>query len=471
MHYAGVLFQQKAWFLGVMALTTLLGTLVIFSIPKVYSAQSSILIEQGTLSISGENTVNQQGLTHRVQAMFKTILVNENIEKILKKHGMVEANTSKIELQNAYSGFRKSAKLNFENAMVLNPYTGREGMASLGFSVQYENNSPELTYEIANELTNLLLAASKGNVSNKQNNQLNFLIQAKEAALTEVKLAESNLAKYKQANSTFLPEMQTLTIKRLDDLKSEISKIEGKISLLKKNEDELLATIATTRAGTGLIADDGTRITGNVEKLIILESEYAELSSKFTPHHPDIINLTEDIAALKKRIKKSEKQQKPKGGPANPIRELLFTRLDSARNEIQYEMARITKIQEEIKTTNRQIQGMPRVKEELQLLELQQQGVVKKYAEIEEKLVQAGLSKDLNTANLLDNFILLEAPQYPLSPIKPRKKILMAVLLMLAASLGLLVALIKDMLNDKIQNKSDLVKYVNEPVYMIPKAQ
>ncbi len=469
MHYVGMLFRQKAWLFGVMLLTMLLGSLLIYLIPKVYSAQSSILIEQETLYISGEDRNNEQGLTHRVQAIFKTILTNDSIESILKKFNLIDDNASKIELHEAFNSFRKSVNLNFENAMVVNPYTGREGMASLGFLVRYEGNSPELTYEITNELTNLLFSANKGKISNKQASQLQFLVESKKVALSEVMQVESKLAEYKEANSSLLPEIQTIIIQRMDDLKSELKEVESQIEQLRHKEDEILATIATTREDEGLYSSDGTRITGNVEKLIILELEFEELSSKYTSNHPSMIAMEEDIATLKKRIKSAEKKQSSGlGRPVNPVLELLRTRLSSTKKEVEYKFTRIARINEEIKSSYRQLKKMPSVGKELQLLELEQQGMVKKYEEIEAKLVQANLSADMNDANLLDNFILLEPPQYPLKPIKPRKKILLAVLFILSVSLGILVALLKEIFNNKISSREGLAKYVDASVYMIP---
>ncbi|MCF6235996.1 MAG: Wzz/FepE/Etk N-terminal domain-containing protein [Gammaproteobacteria bacterium] len=467
-YYAGMVYRQKAWFLGVMVLTMLLGSLIIFLIPKVYSSQASILIEQETLYISSESRDNDLDLTHRVQAIFKTLLTNDSVESILRKFKILEDDVSKAGLQSALNGFKESVSLNFENAMVVNPYTGREGMASLGFTIQYEAGSPELTYEITKELTNLLFSGNRDKVNKKIVEQLEFLNMAKKTALLEIVQVENELSQYKEANSLLLPVVQSITIKRLDDLKSELGEVESKIDLLRSNADELQANIVTTRSDEGLYSPDGTRIVGKFEKLIILELEYEDLLSKYTQNHPVMIDMKEDIETLKERIKNSETKQNSGFGPANPVRELLLSRLDGTNNEIKYKIERITKIKEEIRAANRQLQKMPQIEKELQILELKQRGVVKKYEEIQTKLASATLHEGMGRANLLDNFTLLESPQYPLEPIKPRKKILLAVLLMLSIFLGILVALLKGMFSDRIVSKKDLSKYVDASIYMIP---
>ncbi len=468
-HYLGVIIREYHWFFGVFGLVTVLGIGIIIELPKVYSARAEILIEQESMHAIGKNENRAQNLSHRIQSIVKTILTNENIDKILRKHMVLNDGTPKEELYKAYELFRKSTKLDFINAVIVNPVTGREGMVSLGVSITHENKSAERAYEITNNLTDLLLSENAGKVTAKGSDQLAFLEKEKANLFAELKQVEGEMATFKEANSLYLPEIHTVAIRRYQDLKSEFENIDDKISFLKKSEYDVLANVATTNANSGLYTSEGTRIVGARDKLVILQQQYEQLSSEFTSMHPDIIKLKEDIAALKRSITAMRQNQPGQVNPSNPAQMLLRARLDGLRSELQQEISRKLKTQEELKQVEIQIQKMPRVKEELKLIELKQESVLTKYRKIEDNLVQVSLSSEMRDANLLENFILSEPAHYPVSPIKPRKKILLVVLLLLATSLAYLVALLKDMYNDRIMSRNDFIKYVDEPIYVIPK--
>jgi len=432
-------------------------------------ARSEILIEQEAMYSSGESQVSSQNLSHRVQAIVKTILSNNNIDKILRKYNLMEDGVSKEDQYRAYASFKDSTKLDFENALVVNPNTGREGMVSLGFSIEYENESPDLAYEITKELIDLVITGNQGKITNKENSRLEFLQKEKQTALLQLTEIEAEVSAFNQKNALYLPDVYPITIKRYDDLKSNLDEIDIKIGYLKGSQDDVLANIATTNINTAVFASDGKRISTAAEKLLIMEQEYENLSSQYTANHPDIIRIKSDIAVLKKTTKKERRKGSGRSsGTSNPAQMLLVSRLEGIRDEIEHEKVRKGQTREEIKQLEARIQKMPGVKEAFKLLELKQESAVTKFKEIEEKLVQGGLSINMRKANLLENFILLEPAQYPLSPIKPKKKILLAVLLLLAVSLAYFIALLRDMYNDRISGKDVLIRFVDKPVFVIP---
>ena len=145
-----------------------------------------------------------------------------------------------------------------------------------------------------------------------------------------------------------------------------------------------------------------------------------------------------------------------------------MTRLEGVRYEIEQETSRKEELAAELDAVRNQLQRIPHIEQALLTLERKRDLVNNKYSEVEEQLVEVELSSEMGEADLLDRFVLLEPPFYPVSPSKPKKKILLAVVLIMALSIGYLVALLVFWYRDKIRNSGDLEQLTDVPVYMIP---
>lgn len=516
--YLAVVYRQRYWFIGIAAIIFVCGAIVIFLLPNTYMAQSEILIEQEAMFSVNEETPNDKNIVHRAHAIIKTVMTNENIEKILKAHGMVEEDVSGVELFRAINAFRESTNLEFENVEIVNPTTGKEGMISVGLRIQYENESPDLAYNVTNELTNLILNANTGKVSGEDERRLTFLKERMDVVLDEVKQSEKEVANFKDKNALFLPEMYPLVVERSKTLEAKLLESGDRLQLLNQREDEILADIATTSEDALLYSPDGTRVIGPEENLMMLETEFTEKASRYSPNHPELARLRKEITALRTQVDTSDtsgieielnaakeqlaatldrytsshpdvenlqakiasfermlEEAQPRSAPRstsepnNPAYMRLLTRLETVREEINQEKRRQENLNNLLDESQNQIQRIPSVAQALEELDRDRQRALVKYREIENQLVQTELTKNMRDANLFDRFLLIEPPVYPTVPFKPNKKIMLAVLMVLAVALGYLVALVKEWLSDRIRNSYDLEQYVDVPVYVVPR--
>lgn len=516
--YLTVIYRQKYWFLGIATIILICGGIAIYSLPSVYMAESEILMEQEEMYSVDEDKTIDKNLIHRTHAIIKTIMTNENIEKILRKHGIANEEVSSLELYGLINEFRESATFRFENVDVVNPRTGREGRISVGLRVQYENSSPKLAYNITNDLTNLLLNANSGKVSNEDERRLSYLKERMSVILDEVRKSEKRVAVFKDENALFLPEINPIAIERFKVLESKLLESDDRLRLLKERENGILENIAATNKDALLYSPDGTRVIGPEENLLMLETEFMEKASRYSPNHPELLRLRKEIGALRTQVNtadtsgleielraakdelastidkyteahpdvgkleakiatfermlnnaQSRESPKPTSKPTNPVYMQLLTRLETVREEIKQENSRKEHLNNFLEETQNQIQRIPSVAQQLEELERDRQRALIKYREIENQLVQTELTKNMRNASLFDRFLLIEPPVYPMVPSKPDRKSMLVVLLMLAFSLGYLIALIKEWLGDKIQNSYDLEQCIDMPVYVVPK--
>lgn len=515
--YLSVVRYEKYWFFIVSAVVALIGALIIHLLPESYIARSEVLIERDGLSSSEGAEGGTSDLGYRVHTIVRTLLSSENIEALLRRHGVLAGDASEEALRDAINRFRKSTTIDFDNVEVVNHLTGREGKYSLGLVIQREDPSPDMAYQITLDLTEMLLNSDIGEISNERGQRRSFLQQQSHALLDELKQTEKAIAKFKDENAVLLPDFYPIAITRYKDLKAKLVQLDDNLLQLKRTENEMLADLAASSRDAFLYTADGNRLVGPEEKLIQLEIEYAEKAAKYSGDHPETIRLRNEIEALKghisqvdtgsleaalkaarlrlaskknnyaeahpevkalnieignlqKRIADAESSNTPKSTstPTNPAYNRVKTRLEGVRYEIERETSRKDEVAAELRTVDHQLQQIPHIEQALLALERKRDLVSNKYSEVEKQLVAVELNSEMGAARLLDRFVLLEPPFYPVSPSEPKKTILLVLLFIMAPSIGYLAAILVFWYRDKIRNADDLEQLTDLPVYVIP---
>ncbi|MEE9493921.1 MAG: Wzz/FepE/Etk N-terminal domain-containing protein [Gammaproteobacteria bacterium] len=512
-----VISRQRKLLSAVVLGGILLGGLVIYLLPSIYQSKAGILIEQESMFSRNDDAKADQNISPRVHAIVRTVMTHSNIEKILYKYDLID-DSEEVDVQIEVQDFRDDTHLDFDNVEIINPLTGKEGKVSIGFSVAYENESPEIAFEITKEITGLLLTANDGKVSTEEEQRLSFLQEETKRALSALKMEEKKLAAFKDKNNALLPSINPLVVSRYEETKADLMQTDDSLQALKEKERGLLVDLSTIQARQSLYTADGRQLEGAALHLNELEAEYieksmgftdshpemirlkneittlerqvgssnaasltAELGSakvqlaqarkKFTSSHPEVLALSRRVAALQKKIRSTKKSSRSKSISitSNPEYVLAKSQLDEVQDDLSKEKITKTGLKLELEALEDKLQRMPYVEQNMQIIEREFDRAESKYKEVEAQLSQAELLRNMGQANLFDRFVLVEPPIYPTKPIKPRKKIMFAVLTLLSLSIGLLVAFLREWLNNKIIGLHIMKQSGYTPVYAIPR--
>ncbi|MEO1573866.1 MAG: hypothetical protein AAFU65_02800, partial [Pseudomonadota bacterium] len=421
-------------------------------------------------------------------------------------------------LARAVEEFRDRAVLELDNVAVVNQYTGKAGMYSQGLIVAFEHTDPDTAYGVTKALTERILAANRGRSEADVEYRRAFLIEQFRSSGEKLAGIKQSIARFKNENALYLPEVHPLAIRRYEEVESQSSRIEETIGRLRRDLNDVRGELGTTSADAFVLAADGTRILGTGEQLRLLEAEYARAKSKYTSDHPELVRLESELAGLRSYVdgadttgiqadlqqtRKSLQAARQRYGPEHPdvksltrrvasLEELVAQRARAASNatpqassnpaynrllirekgildDIALERQKLTSLGSEINDIKTQLARMPTVEQELETLLQRQEAAEESYAEIESELEQLDMSIGMSQADLLDRFVLIEPPRRPYSPAKPPKKLLYALLGLFSILAGLVVALVVHLYRDQILGRQDISEIVDLPVVMIPK--
>lgn len=516
MDFINVVLHEKAWFFGIAAAIMAAGLAVIFMLPKIYVSQASILLEREGIYSANTTASSQDVLSLRMHAIIRTILSTDSVTEILEKFEFVDKDTPKIQVMGQIAAFRAASNFEFDNVSVLRESTGREGLYSMGMTVSYESQAPELSYEITKELTDRLLGSNTGKMTAENQFKLEFLNDNLDEVREQLDTAETRVTDFKEENALSLPEMQAIAIRRIDDLRYRILQSDDRLKVLRDRADENDAQLASVAVDSTVFSTEGTRIVSPQDQLELLLVEYAATKDKYSANHPDRIEMEEKIAALRAHIgeggeegteldlalarqelaslRKKYSDQHPdiaaqqekvahlerqlkagkgrtnkkKAETTNPIYNNLIARQRGINAEITMERQSQQILQQELMDVEQRFQAMPEVETKLRRLESSRDRINRQYTKIEDEIEALMESADMQQAELFERFVLLEAPDMPLTPAKPNKGTLIPLLFVFAFALAYAAAFLRHYLRGKIFSSEDVEKVTDLPVFLVP---
>jgi uncharacterized protein involved in exopolysaccharide biosynthesis len=172
-------------------------------------------------------------------------------------------------------------------------------VATIAFTVAYDNRSAERAARVANELTSLYLQDNSQARRQQAAETSAFLADEAKRLSEEITQLEARLADFKQANIDRLPDLVQLNLQlatraeqELDDVQRDRAAVAERIVYL----DTQLAQSSPTKE---TISTDGSAVLSPTERLRLLEANLAAMRGVYKPDHPDVVRTEKSIAALK----------------------------------------------------------------------------------------------------------------------------------------------------------------------------
>ena len=486
---------RSTWrvFLLISTLVIGFGYLALSFVDDTYESSAKLAIERADEFVFGDDSPDADALSQRIHLIISSVFRRENVFRILEESNAIGANADELEKAEALAKFQDRARIEFDNVSTINRYTGRLGLMSLGLDVSYTDENPEVAYKVANLLTNDLLAGSRSadTIGASVSSAEVFLTQ--ELENTSEKLLEigQQVSNFKNNNALSLPELYSVTIRQLQDVNDQIERTEDNINDLQRNIDATTTDLAVTSPDALLMSEDGTRIESIEEKLQQMRVDFAFASSRYSASHPEVINLGREIAALEQHtsgsdtrlleielegatdrlaelqgrysethpdvvstkrtvarlnaaIQNTATSRAPQSSsqPSNPAYVRYQARADALKGELNRELRYLAQLEAQQVKQRKLLETFPEVELELAELERTQTSEEQRYVALEQQLTAAKLSSSMRGADLLGQIVIIDPPAIPLAPAAPRRKLLLALLVILGLGVATAAALV-----------------------------
>lgn len=514
--YLSIIKRHK----GKMALTA---TIVFLSslclaifLPPTYTSTATILIEQPIISNDLVDSTISSYAEQQVQRIRQRVLSRPNLRRIIDKFQLYRDRLDKDTWTTILEDMESSISVEMISADVLDPRSGKASKATIAFQVGFSHRLPEISQRVTNELVSLFLqenlkertesAEEASNFFEREARKLNKRLQEIDNKLFTLKKERGeSLPDLKQQNTRLLEH----AYQRLEDINNQYNKAyERKIFLHAQ-----LSQISPFSSSNNVALDDRTR-------LKMLQVEYSNLLSRYSPNHPDVIkvrteiealggsgnssanrqtltialkekkaNLAKlkdnysaehpDVIALTKEIQTIETQiasipiapgnQNSALDSDNPAYIQTQAQIKSSELEI---LALERSRKEQLKRINEYEQRMrisPEVERQFNELMRSYEATQQRLEQIQSKQISVNLAESVEKSRKGERYVMSEPPELPEEPTKPNRIAIVALGILLSLVSAVAVAALAETLNQGIYGVRQLTLATGDaPLIVIP---
>lgn len=514
--YLSIAWRRKFYILipSIIVLFVTIATVLV--LPPVYQSTGTILIESQQIPQELIQSTVTSFADERIQVIQQRIMSSQQLLNIIEKFNLYADEMNSTARSEVLEDMRNRISIDLQSANLRNRRRGASAVIS--FSVSFEDRNPRAAQNVTNELVTLFLDENIKTRTARAEETSEFLKKEGERLGSQIAVMEEQIASYKQENEGSLPENLGANLERVVTLKSALLKTEADLSELNERRNLLLIDLEALQLAAASSKGLSEEQQSQKQELENLQNRFISLSARYGSEHPDVKAIRRQIIAFEKEygnfsdIEELQKQEqevrleiielaknysrehpdvkrlerkldgivtmikefenvknKPVEGGSNPELLQVKARLESIDSSI----ARVKKsrldLQKQIAELNTHISRTPQVERGLDALERDYENTKRKYQEIKSKELQAELSMNLEEEQKGERFTLLEPPMLPDKPIKPNRKKLFMLGLILSFVSGIGVAGLAESLDSGIRGARALAAVTKmTPLVAIP---
>ncbi len=295
-HQLWVVLHYRWLVLSSTIVICLSGWIVVEYLPDQYEVETKVYLDSRTVlnSLLHGLTVDNKSREQSAEIMKKTLITRPNLRKVIYETDLNLSINNPLEMERMVDEFMQDIK--FTSVSLL------RGQSSNMYRISYIHDDPELAKKVVDVILNIFVDTILGTSRKNTDKAQAFLDQQIQEYQKKQHEAEQRLKKFKQENvgampkggGNFLATINTLK-DRLEGARLLLKEAEGGSVELERQLIKLNALGAKKEVNTTMDEDPLDARINN------LEIQLDELLLQYTERHPDVINMRDALAQLKKR--------------------------------------------------------------------------------------------------------------------------------------------------------------------------
>ncbi|KAF0189247.1 MAG: lipopolysaccharide biosynthesis [Desulfobulbaceae bacterium] len=407
----------------------LLAVVIAFVLPAIYRSSATILIEEQEIPVDLVQTTVSSYAQQRLQGINQRIMSTSRLLEIIKSLKLYPELQGKENPDEIAAIMRKDIALDFIQADVVDPKTGRASMATIAFSLSYNGKDPTQTQKVASVLSSLFLEENLKVREKTVREASSFLEVEANNVKNDMAEIDRKIAQYKEEHINELPELLQVNMQSLQNTEMNSDRLSEQMRGLREREGYLQSQLVSIPQSSGQMQKN---------RLEELQVKLDNLKTRFSDQYPDVIEVKSEIAKIEKENKGKGSGAQPGVMADNPAYINLAAQLASTRSEISSLAKQITANEGKIAHYRKLVEATPRVEEFYRTLISERDNLQHKYSELRQKHMQAQVAQGLEKNQQGERFSLIEPPLLPEKPSKPNRLaiILIGLVLGLGAGVG-----------------------------------
>jgi succinoglycan biosynthesis transport protein ExoP len=512
--YLSAFRRRRGMILLVAGIIFMIGLITASVWPPTYQSSSTILIEEQEIPSELIQSTVTTYAAQRIQVISQRVMARSNLMEIVNKYNLYEKERRRYTTEEVLAEMREDIGIEMITAEVVDPRTGRPGIAAIAFSLSYLSENPRQAQKVANELTTLYLDENLKSRTEKAAETTDFLTVEANRLNDEISRIEGQLSKFKEENLYTLPESRELNSLSLQRAERELADIDTKLQSLEETKIYLGGQLPLLDPyGSGAVLSPNARLDA-------LRTEYITLASRYSPDHPDVTRIKHEIKALEMEtgnyaspddlraqlerlrndlataeqaytqdhpdVKKLQRQvaameselnNPPPAATSkaasvnadNPAYVSIQTQLAATDSELRSLKTRRAKTLEKIADYEERLLQTPKIEQEYRMIVRELEQTSANYQNTRAKQITAEVGQAMEKERKGEKFTLIDPAVLPEEPISPNRPAIIFLSLVLALGAGVGSAAVAESMNAAVRGAKGLVAILNTaPLAVIP---
>ena len=315
------------------------------------------------------------------------------------------------------------------------------------FGIEFEHSNPKMAMLVADRLTTLFLEEVVGARERQVSEAYQFIESQLEEGRRELEVKEQARREYKERHMGTLPEQVSANLSTLQGLQVEHQTVADSLSR---------ATAALIQLENG--AASGAQASPPPDSLAGMRAALAQLRTRYTEEHPDVLSLEARIAALEREGFRTSQ------GRPDPTANLAQRQLEDARLEVKTLRTRLADVRQRIAQLQARVEAAPRREQEILGLTRDYQKLSDNYSALLSKKLDAEMAANLEQRSKGQQFRILDPAYLPGKPSFPKRGLFALVGALMGLLIGVGFAVVADQLDPTVKDIADVEALLPYPV-------
>jgi polysaccharide chain length determinant protein (PEP-CTERM system associated) len=467
--YVAILRRRWLIVVGLAAVGCGVGFAIAHFLPKRYTSQTLVLVQQPTVPDEYVKPVVSEGTSERLATMQQEILSRTRLEPIIQQFGLFHEDVSRVAMEDLVARLRGAITVTAVEPMA---QTRAQGLP--GFTVSVAFPDPRLAQQICSTITSMFMEENLQLRQRQAEQTTQFLSKQLDDAKAKLDEQDAKLANFERHYLGSLPDDEQRNINVLQGLNTELDATTQAIG--HAQQDKTFAESALNQQlAQWQSSQDGRNPETDEEKLTSLQNQLESMKSRYTDDHPDVLRLKHDIEVLQQKIaqantetesaSKDKQKDRAKRPPVEPPEiQLLRAQVRQSDQTIKERTAEQAEIRRRISLYESRVESTPEVELQYKQLTRDYQTALGFYNDLLKKRDQSAMATDLERRQEGEQFQVLDPANLPDSPSFPKKLNFGMGGLVAGLALGCAITVLLEMRDTSLRTERDIEVLLHVPV-------
>ena len=334
-----------------------------------------------------------------------------------------------------------------------------------GFFITFTGDNARIAQQVCGDITSMFLSENLRAREESAQGTNDFLVSQLNEAKRSLEEQDARLAQFQRKYIGALPEQESSNLNMLISLNTQLDAVTQNLSRLQQEKTYLEALLGQQSNAIDTLDKGGASPQVAEAELQKLEAQAAELETRYTPDHPDVVKIHRQIEAQRKKLAASTQSGEPKKAvQSNPPEfQKLQAQLSSLDEGILAKKREQERIQQQMNVYQARIAASPAVQEQYKQVTRDYQTALQFYNELLSKRNRSEMAIDLERRQQGEQFLVMDPPNLPEQPVFPNRRLFGMGGLAGGLIFGLLLSGYLEYRDQGLRNERDVLALTNLP--------